>query len=402
MAVTNKIQAVTVLGSSGSIGHSTLDVIARHPDRFRVEALAARRNWRQLRDQCLTYGPRYAALTDTDAAAQLRDALKAQGCATEVLEGPTAVAELAGSAETDVVVAGIVGSAGLLPTLRAAEAGKRVLLANKEALVLAGRLFMDAVEAAGAVLMPVDSEHNAVFQCLPGGARRGQLHEAGITRVLLTASGGPFRTMAAEELKNVSPDQACAHPTWNMGRKISVDSATLMNKGLELIEAQWLFGLDPAALDVAVHPQSIVHALVEYADGSVLAHLGNPDMRTPIAHALAWPARMESGVRRLNLFDAGRLEFEPPDESRFPCLGIARRVMVEGGTAGAVLNAANEIAVGAFLEGKIGFTTIPVLIEETLNRFPVEAVRELDQLIELDGRVRDSARKIAAAATWRS
>ena len=402
MAIATQPQAVTILGATGSIGQSTLDVIGRHPDRFRVEALAARSNWEQLRELCLQFHPRQVALTDVQAARRLREALVNDACPVEVLDGADAVAELAGSEDTDVVVAGIVGSAGLLPTLCAAKAGKRVLLANKEALVLAGGLFMDAVAAAGATLLPVDSEHNAVFQCLPQGARRGHLRDAGITRVLLTASGGPFRTMPMEKMERVTPDQACAHPNWEMGRKISVDSATLMNKGLELIEAQWLFGLEPDALDVAVHPQSIVHSLVEYVDGSVLAQMGNPDMRTPIAHALAWPDRLDAGVRRLNLFDVRSLDFEPPDQFRFPCLGLARRVMSEGGTAGAVLNAANEVAVEAFLAGRVRFTAIAPIVEEALTRFPVETVRELDQLIELDAKVRVAVHDIAKAATWRS
>ena len=364
-------QQVTVLGSTGSIGVNRLDVIARHPGRYRVYALAANRSAEALAEQCLAHRPRYAVMGSADAAETLAGLLPAD-LDTEVLCGESALAAVASGDEVDIVMAAIVGAAGLPSALAAAESGKRVLLANKEALVMAGHLFMSAVRSSGAVLLPIDSEHNAIFQCLPvdGGA---QPRLDGVSSVLLTASGGPFRTWTAEQMQAATPDQACAHPNWSMGRKISVDSASLMNKGLEFIEACWLFDLRPEQVQVVVHPQSIIHSMVQYRDGSVLAQLGNPDMRTPIAYGLGWPERLSSGVAPLDLVATARLDFEAPDETRFPCLRLAREAVAAGGTAMAVANAANEVAVAAFLAEAIGFGRIPAIIEETLARVsPVE------------------------------
>src|SRR5512134_912 len=340
-------QRITILGATGSIGASTLDVIARHPGRFQVFALTAQRQTERLLAQCLAFQPRYAVMLDERSAQDLRRRLAGQGARTEVLWGMEALERVAADPEVDSVMAAIVGAAGLRPTLAAARAGKRVLLANKETLVMAGRIFMDAVEQHDAELLPIDSEHNAIFQVLPARSRGG-LEAAGVRRILLTASGGPFRTAPREQLERVTPEQACAHPNWVMGRKISVDSATLMNKGLEVIEAHWLFGARAEQIQVVVHPQSIVHSLVEYVDGSVLAQLGNPDMRTPIAYALGYPERIEAGVTPMNLLGVGSLDFEAPDLERFPCLGLAYQALRAEGTAPAMLNAANEVAVAAF------------------------------------------------------
>ncbi len=362
---------VTVLGSTGSIGVNTLDVIARHPERFDVHALAAFRSVEAMAQQCQVYRPRYAVMVDADAAQDLEDALGTES-PTTVLSGMQALDQVASADEVDVVMAAVVGAAGLPSALAAARAGKTLLLANKESLVMGGRLLMDAVVAGGARLLPIDSEHNAIFQCLPvdGAARPGL---AGVSRVLLTASGGPFREWSMEAMATATPDQACAHPNWSMGRKISVDSASLMNKGLEFIEACWLFDLAPEQVEVVVHPQSIIHSMVQYDDGSVLAQMGNPDMRTPIAYGLGWPERLASGVAPLDLIATARLDFQPPDEERFPCLRLARESVAAGGTAMAICNAANEVAVGAFLAETIRFTDIPRLIEATLERVsPVE------------------------------
>ncbi len=391
------LQRVTVLGSSGSIGQNTLDVIRRHPDRFSVFALAARQDWQTLQRQCEEFRPDYAVLVDPAAAQALAGALGQAGIATTVLCGEAALAEIAASERADCVMAAIVGAAGLPSALAAARAGRRVLLANKESLVMAGALFMAAVEAHGATLLPIDSEHNAVFQCMPAGYRTGQA-AARVRRILLTASGGPFRGWTAERLCTVTPAQACAHPRWAMGRKISVDSATLMNKGLEIIEACWLFGVPETSVEVLVHPQSIVHSLVEYVDGSVLAQLGQPDMRTPIAHALAWPDRMLAGVAPLDLLAVARLEFEAPDTTAFPCLSLARDAFRSGGLAPLYLNAANEVAVAAFLEGRIGFTGIPRLVEQVLARTEAApAVPDVGQLLEADMRARRLAQQGMAA-----
>jgi 1-deoxy-D-xylulose-5-phosphate reductoisomerase len=383
-------QNVAVLGATGSIGRSTLDVVARHPDRFRVFALTAQSNAAALLAACQAHRPRFAVIGDEARAAGMRDALAASGIDTEVLVGPAALEAVAAHAETDTVMAAIVGAAGLAPSVAAARAGKKVLLANKEALVMAGPVFMRAVSEGGATLLPIDSEHNAVFQCLPAGFDEG-LPRCGVRRVILTGSGGPFRTRPLAELARVTPDEACAHPTWSMGRKISVDSATMMNKGLEIIEAHWLFGAPPEAIDVLVHPQSVVHSMVEYADGSVLAQLGHPDMRTPIAHALAYPERIGAGVPTLDLARVGTLSFEPPDFERFRALRLAYDVLREGGTAPAVFNAANEVAVAAFLAGGLAFPAITDVIEAALEREPAEPVTTLDDVLAADGRARTAA-----------
>lgn len=387
---------VTILGATGSIGVSTLDVIARHPERFRVTALTAHRDLDTLARQCERYFPRYAVLADPARARVLADRLAGRRPGITVLSGAAGLEAVAVAPETDYVMAAIVGAAGLMPTLAAARAGKRILLANKESLVMSGHLFMDAVRASGAELLPIDSEHNAVFQCLPVGYGAG-LSTVGVTRILLTASGGPFRTWDPAALHAVTPAQACAHPNWVMGRKISVDSATLMNKGLELIEACWLFQTVPERVEVVLHPQSVIHSLVEYADGSLLAQLGNPDMRTPIAHALAWPERMASGVERLDLVAVGRLDFAAPDLVRFPCLRLAREAMEAGGTATAVLNAANEVAVGAFLDEALRFSAIAPVVEETLARVPNHQAASLEAVLAADSEARAVARNMVEA-----
>lgn len=380
---------VAVLGSTGSIGVSTLDVLARHPERFRVTALTAYRDSEGLARQCRLHRPAYAVMGDANAAPRLRHLLSDLSGPPVVLAGPQALEIVASLPETDYVMSAIVGAAGLKPTMAAAQAGKRVLLANKEALVVAGEILMETVEENGAVLLPVDSEHNAIFQCLPPNYGRG-LDKVGVERILLTASGGPFRQTPVAELAAVTPAQACAHPNWDMGRKISIDSATMMNKGLELIEACWLFRTTPDRVQVVIHPQSVIHSLVQYVDGSVLAQLGNPDMRTPIAHALAWPKRIRSGVAALDLFSAARLDFQAPDPDRFPCLGLAIWAVEEGGTAPAILNAANEVAVAAFLERRIGFTAIADIVQHCLEVLPAEPVGKADiaHLLEVDGRAR--------------
>jgi len=382
------VRTVTLLGATGSIGHSTLDVIRRHPERFSVYALAAGRRADELAALCREFRPQVAVMADPEAAERLRQLLA--DIPVRVLAGESGLCEVASAPQADTVVAAIVGAAGLRPTLAAVRAGKRVLLANKEALVMSGRLFMDAVATSGAHLLPIDSEHNAIFQCLPPG----HVHDpdgAGVTRILLTASGGPFRNHTAEQLQNVTPDEACAHPNWSMGRKISVDSATLMNKGLELIEACWLFATDPSRIEVHVHPESIVHSMVEYTDGSVLAQLGSPDMRTPIANALAWPERIDAGVPPLDLFAIGRFHFERPDPVRFPCLRLAAEAFRTGGTAPAVLNAANEVAVRHFLEGSLRFSDIPVIIERTLAATEVVEADSFETIFAKDAEARRRA-----------
>ncbi len=386
------MRTLTLLGATGSIGASTLDIVARHPDRFRLAALAANKDWERMAELCRLHRPPFAAMQDAEAARALAEALGADGFPTRVLAGPAGLAEVAALPEVDTVLAAIVGAAGLAPTLAAARAGKRILLANKEALVIGGELFMRAVAEGGAVLLPIDSEHNAIFQSLPAAYDRNPVR-GGVRRLLLTASGGPFRTRALAELPHVTPDQACAHPNWRMGRKISVDSATMMNKGLEVIEAHWLFGVPAAAIQVVIHPQSVIHSLVEYVDGSVLAELGHPDMRTPIAQALAFPDRIDSGVPPLELAQLGGLTFEAPDHERFPALPLAFAALQAGGTAPAILNAANEIAVAAFLEGAIRFTDIADVCARTLARLPVRPARSFDDALDADG----DARRTAAA-----
>ena len=390
-------QGITVLGATGSIGLSTLDVISRNSDRYRVIALTANRDVDRLFEQCLTHRPQYAALADADTADDLRRRLHDKAPDIEVLGGPEALVSVAGMDEVDCVMAGIVGAAGLLPTLEAARKGKRVLLANKEALVMSGALFMQQVQAGGAVLLPVDSEHNAIFQCMPHAYVPGSGQPEGVDKILLTASGGPFRTTALDQLSSVTPAQACAHPNWDMGRKISVDSATMMNKGLELIEACWLFSLPESLVEVMIHPQSVVHSMVQYRDGSVLAQLGNPDMRTPIAHSLAWPERIDAGVDALDMFKVGRLDFETPDMQRFPCLRLAQEALRAGGTASAVLNAANEVAVQAFLDGSITFTAIAGIIESTLARVTLRAADSFEVILEDDAQARSCASELVAA-----
>ena len=383
-------QQVTVLGATGSICLSTLDVIARHPQRYQVFALTGFSRLAELEVLCLRFKPRYAVVPNKSAAQALQSALQGADLPTRVLVGEAGLCEVAAHPEVDAVMAAIVGAAGLPPTLAAVEAGKKVLLANKEALVMTGALFMQAVRRSGAVLLPIDSEHNAIFQCLPVDYARG-LAPVGVRRILLTASGGPFRQTPLDELQHVTPEQACAHPNWSMGRKISVDSASMMNKGLELIEACWLFAAKPAQIEVVIHPQSVIHSLVDYVDGSVLAQLGNPDMRTPISHALAWPERIDSGVAPLDLFAIARLDFQAPDERRFPCLRLARQVAEVGGTAPALLNAANEIAVQAFLERRIRFPQIASIIEDVLNLEPAVEVENLDSVLLADNRARAHA-----------
>ncbi|MGB5736112.1 MAG: 1-deoxy-D-xylulose-5-phosphate reductoisomerase [Thiohalocapsa sp.] len=392
------MKGIAVLGSTGSIGVSTLDVVERHPGRFRVIALTANGSVQRMAEQCRRVQPLYAVMVDARAASELRDVLSDMAAPPEVLSGPKALDRVASLPEVDYVMAAIVGAAGLMSSLAAARAGKRLLLANKEALVVAGAILMRAASDNGATLLPIDSEHNAIFQCLPPDHGVG-LQRAGVERILLTASGGPFRDAPVESLAAVTPEQACAHPNWSMGRKISVDSATMMNKGLEIIEACWLFNTSPERIQVVVHSQSVIHSMVQYSDGSVLAQLGNPDMRTPIAHALGWPERIFAGVEPLNLFDIARLDFEPPAPERFPCLRLAYRAAAEGGTAPAVMNAANEIAVAAFLERRIGFTDIGNVVERTMDALPAEPVdlSGLEHVLNVDRRAREVAEQSVAA-----
>jgi 1-deoxy-D-xylulose-5-phosphate reductoisomerase len=380
-------QQITVLGATGSIGLSTLDVIARHPERYQVFALSGFTRLSELFALCVRHVPQYAVVPQAEAARSLQDDLRAAGLPTRVLVGEEGLCQVAAAPEVDAVMAAIVGAAGLRPTLAAVEAGKKILLANKEALVMSGALFMQAVRKSGSVLLPIDSEHNAIFQCMPQDFARG-LSAVGVRRILLTASGGPFRQTPMAELAHVSPDQACAHPNWSMGRKISVDSASMMNKGLELIEACWLFDAKPAQVEVVIHPQSVIHSLVDYVDGSVLAQLGNPDMRTPIANALAWPERIDSGVAPLDLFAIARLDFEAPDEERFPCLRLARQAAEAGDSAPAMLNAANEVAVAAFLDGRVRYLEIASIIDEVLNLEPVVALDDLETVFIADAKAR--------------
>ncbi|WP_455223109.1 1-deoxy-D-xylulose-5-phosphate reductoisomerase [Kaarinaea lacus] len=378
---------VTILGSTGSIGVNTLDVLKRHADRFNVVALTANSQVDRLYEQCKMFQPQFAVMGSPDAAQQLEQKIKQAGISTVVLSGIDGLEQVASDTATDYVMAAIVGAAGLRPTLAAARAGKRILLANKEALVMSGQIFIDEVKNNGAQLLPIDSEHNAIFQCMPTGFENG-LSGVGVRRILLTASGGPFRDLPLEKLSDVTPEQACAHPNWVMGRKISVDSATMMNKGLEVIEACWLFATTPDFIQVVLHPQSVIHSMVEYSDGSVLAQLGNPDMRTPIAHALAWPKRIESGVESLNLFDVARLDFAAPDLQRFPCLRLAIDAMRAGGTSSTILNAANEIAVQSFLDGNIAFSDIANIIEYALSHVTVKAVDNLNTVLAADALTR--------------
>jgi 1-deoxy-D-xylulose-5-phosphate reductoisomerase len=390
------MQGITILGATGSIGVSTLDVIARHPERYSVYALTAHSRVDELAAQCIQFRPAHAVVGSAAAADRLAALLRAAGVKTDVAWGEAALCEVAAATGTDAVMAAIVGAAGLAPTLAAARAGKKVLLANKEALVMSGQLFMDAVQHSGAVLLPIDSEHNAIFQCLPQGYGRVPA-AAGVTKILLTASGGPFLKRDVATLEHVTPDEACKHPKWVMGRKISVDSATMMNKGLEVIEAHWLFGASAAQIEVVIHPQSVVHSMVSYQDGSVLAELGNPDMRTPIAQALAYPERIDAGVAQLDLTQVGTLQFEKPDFQRFPCLALAYEALNAGGAAPALLNAANEVAVQAFLDGRIGFRQIDRIIARVMEQLPHGAATSVEAVMAQDALARAAAEQLLAA-----
>ncbi len=390
-----RLQNVTILGSTGTIGVQTLDVITQHPERFNVYALAANQSVEGLFKQCLTFKPNYAVLLDKSSADQLTQLLSNAKSATQVLTGMQGLEFISSADEVDVVMAAIVGAAGLKPALAAAKAGKRILLANKETLVMAGSLFMEAVKQGGATLLPIDSEHNAIFQVMPL-KQYANLRDGGVRKIILTASGGPFRNYSHAQLKQVTTELALKHPNWVMGAKITVDSATLMNKGLEVIEAHWLFNASPEQIEVVVHPQSVVHSMVEYVDGSVLAQLGNPDMRTPIAYALGYPERIEAGVQSLNLIEIATLQFEQPDTDCFPCLQLAYDALKLGGTASTVLNAANEVAVTAFLNKKLHFLDIPHLISDALLAIPTVAVESLEQLTEMDNQAR------VYAETWLS
>ncbi|MGD2118378.1 MAG: 1-deoxy-D-xylulose-5-phosphate reductoisomerase [Chromatiales bacterium] len=384
------MKKLTVLGSTGSIGVSTLDVCARHPDRYRIVALTANSDVDVLYQQCLQFHPSYAVMANEQAASRLRQRFAGQADKPEVLAGARGLEQVAALEEVDAVMAAIVGAAGLLPALAAVRAGKQLLLANKEALVLAGHLFISEAKKHQARILPIDSEHNAIFQCMPSDYADG-LETVGVTRILLTASGGPFLNTSLQELSNVTPEQAVAHPNWDMGRKISVDSATMMNKGLEVIEARWLFDAAPDRIQVVVHPQSVIHSMVEYNDGSVLAQMGNPDMRTPIAHALAWPERIESGVEKLDLFKVGRLDFFSPDFERFPCLRLAFDALSEADSATAILNAANEVAVQAFLDRRLSFRGIAHVNEAVLSHLPAINTTSIDELLDIDQNARDLA-----------
>ncbi|MFK8019509.1 MAG: 1-deoxy-D-xylulose-5-phosphate reductoisomerase [Pseudomonadales bacterium] len=385
-----KTLTVTVLGSTGSIGESTLDVIRRHPERWSIFALSANTNVTCMLKQCREFRPRYTVMRDEGAAVELESALREESIESTVLAGSAALDTIASDDNVDVVMAAIVGAAGLDSSLAAAMAGKKVLLANKESLVMSGRLFMRAAERSGAQLLPIDSEHNAIFQCMPPGYKAGE-RAPGVTRILLTGSGGPFRQLPLSEFDQISPAQACNHPNWDMGAKISVDSATMMNKGLEFIEAMWLFSVTPDDVEIVLHPESVIHSLVQYNDGSVLAQMGNPDMRTPIAHGLAWPERVSSGVSSLNLFEVAQLNFARPDFERFPCLELALDAARAGGSHSCVLNAANEIAVDAFLNERIRFTEIPKVIKHTMSLASDIELTTLAEVKSYDARAREVA-----------
>lgn len=391
-AKNNRSKGICILGSSGTIGVNTLDVLARHPEQFHVVALSANQNVAKLAEQCLSVNPRYAVMVNANAAEKLRQELKNSACETEVLSGKKALETIASLAEVDYVMAAIVGAAGLLPNLAAAKAGKRVMLANKESLVMSGKLFLDTIRDNGAELLPIDSEHNAIFQSMPA-LIDGVQHKKGVTKILLTASGGPFRTSAIDTLHDVTPEQAVAHPNWVMGQKISVDSATMMNKGLEVIEACWLFDVTEDQIDVVIHPESMIHSMVSYNDGSVLAQLGNPDMRTPIAYSLGFPERIESGVAQLDIFKVAQLNFTRPDFERYRCLKLAYEAHHIGGYATIALNAANELAVEAFLQKQIRFTDIPLVIEKALEEAPTGTPEIIDDILAQD----DASRIISNA-----
>lgn len=395
-----KTHSVTILGSTGSIGVSTLDVIARHPDRYRVEALIAGKNAALLFRQCLQFRPRFVVLNDEKLAKDLQTKLQAENCLTEILHGAAAMQQIAADSGSDCVMSAIVGAAGLLPTLAAIKAGKRVLLANKESLVMAANVFMDAVKQHQSTLLPVDSEHNAIFQCLPKDFLPGRSTLQGVHSLILTASGGPFRATALSELKHKTPAEACAHPNWSMGTKISIDSATMMNKGLELIEAYWLFGLPLSQIQIVIHPQSVIHSCVMYEDSSMLAQLGCADMRIPIANALGWPERIQSGAKRLNLAEISRLDFETVSLERFPCVRLAYQALNAGGTATAILNATNEVAVNAFCTGRIRFDQIAALNEAVLSKVTITDAKNLDSVLEADRLARESATKMLSESVY--
>jgi len=390
------VKNLTVLGSTGSIGESTLDVVRQHPDKYNVVALTANSQVEKIAKQCLEFKPDFAVMADSNAAEKLEQALSQQGQREIVVKsGVEGLEEVSSLEVVDYVMAAIVGAAGLLPSLAAARSGKRVLLANKEALVMSGHLFMEEVDKNNAELLPIDSEHNAIFQCMPHNLSTN-LSDHGVQRILLTASGGPFRNKTLDELHEVTPDEACAHPNWDMGRKISVDSATMMNKGLEVIEAHWLFNASPDKIQVVVHPQSVIHSMVQYNDGSVLAQLGNPDMRTPIAHAMAWPERISSGVDELDLFDVAHLDFQRPDFDRFPCLRLAYDALEQGGTSSTLLNAANEIAVDAFLNETISFSRIPTVIERVMKDIDAVEAKSMETILLADSQARELAKELIA------
>ena len=383
------MKQITLLGATGSIGQSTLDIVALHPALYRVFALTANDSDKKMEVLCRRFTPRFAVMSDSASAAKLQRAIA--DLPTVVLAGEAGLSEVAAAAEVDIVVAAIVGSVGLMPTLAAVRAGKRILLANKESLVMAGALFMDEVRRHEAELLPVDSEHNAIFQCLPPGSIGRGVADKGVRKVILTGSGGPFLDVDLNDFDGLSPEQACAHPNWDMGPKISVDSATMMNKGLELIEACWLFSVDHQDVEILLHRQSIIHSMVSYADGSVIAQLGNPDMRTPIANALAWPERIDSGVEPLDLLQVSQLDFAQADDRRYPCLALARQAWCQGGDSMAVLNAANEVAVALFLQRKIRFTEISRLINEVMERTASAPANDLNAILEADSRARNLA-----------
>ena len=390
------MQRITILGATGSIGVSTLDVLARHPERYSVYALSAHSRVDELAAQCIAHRPQRAVVGTAEAAGRLAALLRAANVSTEVEYGEAALCAISSAPEVDSVMAAIVGAAGLAPTLAAARAGKKILLANKEALVMSGQLFMDAVAESGAILLPIDSEHNAIFQAMPQfGGRMPAVRDAnaGVAKILLTASGGPFLTRDVATLEDVTPEQACKHPNWSMGRKISVDSATMMNKGLEVIEAHWLFGAPADRIEVVIHPQSVIHSMVSYVDGSVLAQLGNPDMRTPIAHALAYPERIASGVAQLDITEIATLQFHRPDFARFPCLALAFDALRAGGTAPALLNAANEVAVQAFLDRQIGFRQIDRVIAQVVEQLPHGAADSIEAVMAQDAAARAAAER---------
>ena len=384
------VRNITILGSTGSVGISTLDVVARHPDRFQVIALTANKSTNKMLEQCRIFHPRYAVMLDPVSAENLRTEIRTTEINTEVLCGVESLEKVASLPEVDIVMAAIVGAAGIRPTFAAALTGKHVLLANKETLVMAGHIFMNIVKENHATLLPIDSEHNAIFQSLPRGFT-GNYTETGVHRILLTASGGPFRQTSLTDMEHVTPEQACNHPNWVMGQKISVDSATMMNKGLEVIEAHWLFDASPEQIQVVVHPQSVIHSMVEYVDGSVLAQLGNPDMRTPIAHALAYPERIECGVMPLDIFKVAHLDFEVPDFSKFPCLKLAYKALASGGSSPAILNAANEVAVEAFLESQLPFKAIPSIIDQVMQEIKPKDIFTLEDVLTADGLAREAA-----------